>query len=57
MYSIDISIYKRRILFPYLYIFTDVETGIEGFRQNTTVVFSVDWPYERIIFFIYNFSI
>ena len=57
MYSIDISVYKRGILFPYLYIFTGIETGIGGFCQNTTVVFSMDWPYERILFFIYNVSI
>lgn len=57
MYSIDISVYKRGILFPYLYIFTGIETGIDGFCQNTTVVFSMDWPYERILFFIYNVSI
>lgn len=53
MYSIDISIHKSRILFPYLYIFTGIETGIEGFRQNTTVIFSVDQPYERILFFLF----
>ena len=43
VYSIDISVYKRGILFPYLYIFTGIETGIDGFCQNTTVVFSMDW--------------
>lgn len=34
MYSIDIYIYKKGIIFPYLYIFTGIEMVIERFSPK-----------------------